>query len=64
MLRYKVNARCDCCGSPRAKRAYRWHSFRYCLTCLHSIGVNAAGNPCTRKQYRDAWHAINEGEQG
>ena len=39
-------------------RAYRWHQFRYCLTCLHSIGRNAAGNECTSRQYADAWKRL------
>lgn len=58
MLTYRTNAPCGCCGAPRVARAYRWHAFRYCLTCLHSIGVNAAGNECSDRQYAAAWKRI------
>lgn len=61
MLRYRTNVTCECCSTPRVRRAYRWHQFRYCLTCLHSIGVNAAGNECTRAQYSEAWRKIAHG---
>jgi hypothetical protein len=58
MLTYKTNITCECCATPNVPRAYRWHSFRYCTTCLHSIGINAAGNYCTNKQYREAWRKL------
>lgn len=58
MLRYRTNTTCECCSNPNVPRAYRWHSFRYCITCLHSIGINAAGNYCTAKQYAAAWRKL------
>jgi hypothetical protein len=59
MLHYETNRMCGCCNTPNCSRVYRWYSFAYCLTCLHSIGVNAFGNPCTDKQYVAAWRRIN-----
>jgi hypothetical protein len=58
MLKRYHGRSCECCTDPNPGRTYRWHAFRYCITCLHSIGVNAAGNPCTPKQYRDAWRKL------
>lgn len=55
MLKRTHNQTCECCSSIHKQTVYQWMSFRYCLTCLHSIGRNAAGNYSTPKQYRDAW---------
>lgn len=57
MLQSKLG-KCECHGGFATQRIYRWHAFWYCLTCLHSIGRNAAGNECTPKQYRDAWREL------
>lgn len=57
VLRSYTGRLCECHGGP-AKRVYRYHAFVYCLTCLHSIGRNAHGNPCTAKQYREAWRKL------
>jgi hypothetical protein len=61
MLTYKTNIACECCGNPRVARAYRWHRFRYCIDCLHSIGINAAGNYCSAKQYAEGWRNLVQG---
>lgn len=58
MLKRYHGETCGCCGSPNRERVYQWHSFRYCTTCLHSIGVNAAGNRCTAQQYALAWKTL------
>ncbi len=60
MMLQRSTGLCGCCGDPRKQRVYQWHAFRYCLTCLHSIGRNAAGNPCTAAQQAAAWREIND----
>ena len=56
----RKHGHCDCCGARNVPRVYLWGGFNlwYCLTCLHSIGRNAAGNECTDAQYRDAWKKL------
>jgi hypothetical protein len=58
MLQRHHDQPCGCCSNPRPGRTYRWHAFLYCVTCLHSIGRNAAGNECTRAQYIAAWKEL------
>lgn len=58
MLKRTHNATCECCSSVERKTLYQWLNYKYCLTCLHSIGRNAAGNECTTKQYQDAWKKL------
>ena len=61
MLRRKTGA-CQCHGGAEGERVYRWHSFWYCIACLWSVGVNAAGNPCTPKQYAEGWRRLVHGK--
>ena len=60
MLKYKLK-RCPCHAGMTVERVYNWHGYGYCLTCLHSIGINAAGNYCSDRQYRDAWENLATG---
>jgi hypothetical protein len=62
LQRSKQKETCQCCASIYPQFTYQWYSFRYCLTCLHSIGVNARGNPCTKADYRRAWHELLHGK--
>lgn len=54
----RKTGKCQCHGGATDERIYRWHAFWYCTTCLHSIGINAAGNYCTAKQYAAAWRKL------
>lgn len=58
MMLKRSTGKCDCHAGTTPERVYQWHAFRYCLTCLHSIGRNAAGNECTPAQYRAAWKRL------
>jgi hypothetical protein len=59
MLKWTAKEPCWCCTDPNPKRVYSWMNNWHCLTCLHSIGRNAAGNHCTQKQYDAAWKELS-----
>lgn len=58
MLTRRHNETCGCCSTPNRPRVWLFGSYWHCTTCLHSIGVNAAGNHCTDAQYAAAWREI------
>lgn len=53
----KSHGTCECCSTP-GRWLYQWHTFRYCATCLHSIGRRADGQECTDMAYRRAWREL------
>lgn len=49
---------CECCSRTERRWLYRWHDYRYCVTCLHSIGRDTAGNYCSARKYAAAWREL------
>lgn len=63
MLKRTTTQPCYCCSDHNPGRTYSWMGRWHCLTCLHSLGRNAAGNFCTDRQYVEAWRVLVHGRQ-
>lgn len=56
------NGHCPCHAGYSTQRIYLWHGLGYCIDCLHTIGINAAGNYCTDAQQGEGWRNLNRSD--